>query len=211
MLLMANPGDVAALFDIRTIDKKGNHSIILEICNIVKQLIDCVLDDGLHGSEPASMLLYCAKILQYVSETAAPEQVRKLIEIENKNNFPSAKLLNILAKHNSSGSLLKKFPRLQIFINIAKTYNQVIQNKPGRRDVYDFATKTKAERLSLMEFKGDYFVFCSSPECRKVEYADKKLRHCAKCMLARYCSSECQIAHWKSGHNKTCIPFVKLK
>ena len=32
-----------------------------------------------------------------------------------------------------------------------------------------------------------------------------RMRKCARCMLVRYCSPECQRAHWKT-HKKVCAP-----
>jgi len=33
------------------------------------------------------------------------------------------------------------------------------------------------------------------------------MKACSRCRLVHYCSKECQIIHWKSGHKKTCIPI----
>ena len=33
-----------------------------------------------------------------------------------------------------------------------------------------------------------------------------KLSACARCGLVRYCSRECQRAHWKDNHEQYCIP-----
>jgi len=32
-----------------------------------------------------------------------------------------------------------------------------------------------------------------------------RLRKCAKCHRASYCSRKCQVKHWKAGHKKECI------
>lgn len=34
-----------------------------------------------------------------------------------------------------------------------------------------------------------------------------KLKRCAQCRAVRYCSKECQKAHWASGHSKVCAPL----
>ena len=31
-----------------------------------------------------------------------------------------------------------------------------------------------------------------------------KLLMCASCGVAKYCGRECQVAHWKAGHNAEC-------
>lgn len=41
--------------------------------------------------------------------------------------------------------------------------------------------------------------------CLKQESEEVKLRRCSQCVVARYCSAECQLADWKSGvHKKRC-------
>ena len=43
---------------------------------------------------------------------------------------------------------------------------------------------------------------CAAPE----EHAEVTLRHCSRCKLVQYCSTECQAQHWKSGgHRKNCV------
>ena len=33
---------------------------------------------------------------------------------------------------------------------------------------------------------------------------DKKLLNCSQCRSVRYCSRECQRAHWRAGHKAEC-------
>jgi len=33
-----------------------------------------------------------------------------------------------------------------------------------------------------------------------------KLKTCGACLLVRYCSSACQLNHWRRGHKQTCVP-----
>eukprot|EP00615_Pteridomonas_danica_P010802 CAMPEP_0114342338 /NCGR_PEP_ID=MMETSP0101-20121206/9727_1 /TAXON_ID=38822 ORGANISM="Pteridomonas danica, Strain PT" /NCGR_SAMPLE_ID=MMETSP0101 /ASSEMBLY_ACC=CAM_ASM_000211 /LENGTH=355 /DNA_ID=CAMNT_0001476401 /DNA_START=80 /DNA_END=1144 /DNA_ORIENTATION=+ len=42
---------------------------------------------------------------------------------------------------------------------------------------------------------------CSSPSNGTIIF-----KACSRCKRVYYCSKECQIIHWKSGHKKTCIP-----
>jgi len=34
----------------------------------------------------------------------------------------------------------------------------------------------------------------------------KQLKRCARCTYVKYCSKECQVKSWKSGHKNTCTP-----
>ena len=50
---------------------------------------------------------------------------------------------------------------------------------------------------------------CSNPSCTSVE-TDKNFQLCGKCRHVKYCSRECQSAHWKAVHKKEC-PKLKAK
>ena len=41
---------------------------------------------------------------------------------------------------------------------------------------------------------------CSRPGC-----GHRGKKKCARCQLARCCSRECQVAHWKAGHKSDCV------
>jgi ubiquitin carboxyl-terminal hydrolase 36/42 len=34
---------------------------------------------------------------------------------------------------------------------------------------------------------------------------------CAKCSVRRYCTRDCQVAHWKAGHKRECEHFARLR
>ena len=46
---------------------------------------------------------------------------------------------------------------------------------------------------------------CSRPGCAIGE-TEARLKSCARCKVAAYCSKECQVAAWKGGHKKVCKP-----
>ena len=46
---------------------------------------------------------------------------------------------------------------------------------------------------------------CSRPGCAIGE-TEARLKSCARCKEAAYCSKECQVAAWKGGHKKVCKP-----
>ena len=39
--------------------------------------------------------------------------------------------------------------------------------------------------------------------------SEVRLLRCAKCQTARYCSRECQVAHWRAEHHKTCAEMKR--
>jgi hypothetical protein len=47
--------------------------------------------------------------------------------------------------------------------------------------------------------------------CAFCKCSDKGLKECTRCRLVRYCSKECQTAHWKAtaGHRKFCVPVAE--
>lgn len=47
-------------------------------------------------------------------------------------------------------------------------------------------------------------VRCSYPMCKKVEKKVGEFAICARCEVAKYCSTKCQKKHWKMGHKNHC-------
>jgi hypothetical protein len=47
--------------------------------------------------------------------------------------------------------------------------------------------------------------------CKKIEEHCKNLRCCSKCKSRSYCSKECQLKHWKTGHKKECSILQKVR
>jgi hypothetical protein len=47
--------------------------------------------------------------------------------------------------------------------------------------------------------------------CKTIEEHCRKLRVCAKCLSRSYCSRECQLKHWKTGHKKECKGLKNLR
>lgn len=59
-------------------------------------------------------------------------------------------------------------------------------------------------RISIGGSVYPYIIVCSAPGCYEVTDRDCVMRQCGRCRLSRYCSRECQKAHWKYGHKKWC-------
>lgn len=73
----------------------------------------------------------------------------------------------------------------------------VMHSTPGTL----FYRDSKVILKSCRSFAGeDLFSQADSCDaCLKKESADCKLKRCSRCLVARYCSSECQVADWKNG------------
>ena len=68
----------------------------------------------------------------------------------------------------------------------------------------DATIREPFEVIRNLNRTGYYGVFCSSLKCSVLVDRDGLLPHCGRCMLARYCSRQCQRNHWKQGHKEQC-------
>jgi len=49
-------------------------------------------------------------------------------------------------------------------------------------------------------------IVCSNTTCGKFQPDhSSRFKKCGRCMVTLYCSKECQVIHWKSGHSKACV------
>jgi hypothetical protein len=55
------------------------------------------------------------------------------------------------------------------------------------------------EEISMRAGNVNLCSFCSQPEV-----SEKKLKMCSRCKIMLYCSRDCQIKHWKTGHKEIC-------
>lgn len=53
--------------------------------------------------------------------------------------------------------------------------------------------------------------FCYSNTCPARGTMQEGVRFCGRCMVAKYCSRECQAAHWVAGHCRVCQRLVDAK
>jgi hypothetical protein len=65
-----------------------------------------------------------------------------------------------------------------------------------------FVTPERPDGMAWMMADGVWDRTCAV--CARVPSADLPLRKCSGCHVARYCSKECQAAHWTSGHKADC-------
>lgn len=52
------------------------------------------------------------------------------------------------------------------------------------------------------------FICANIKECGKKETKPLSFSRCSKCHWTRYCSSKCQLSHWKSSHKLICNKSV---
>ena len=45
---------------------------------------------------------------------------------------------------------------------------------------------------------------CSNPSCDAMDTTEERFMVCVVCRHVKYCSKDCQRAHWKSGHKQDC-------
>ena len=45
---------------------------------------------------------------------------------------------------------------------------------------------------------------CANPGCERIESVKREFKKCAQCRVVKYCSLECQLAHWKAEHKRSC-------
>jgi hypothetical protein len=74
-------------------------------------------------------------------------------------------------------------------VNTTKKYIRKQDKKSARKA----AVATAAMPLAI----------CDNPKCRAGPVVETTLRRCTRCLDARYCSPECQVAHWKV-HKQSC-------
>ena len=51
-------------------------------------------------------------------------------------------------------------------------------------------------------------VKCHGAGCTRIEINAGDFSLCGRCRVAVYCSRECQINHWRSGHKERCFPVT---
>ena len=66
-----------------------------------------------------------------------------------------------------------------------------------------------AERATVKLVSGDLLrappsCLALRTECSLCKTAGKALKACSQCSVSAYCSKQCQVSHWKSGHKKEC-------
>ncbi|KAJ7486271.1 hypothetical protein B0H11DRAFT_2015499 [Mycena galericulata] len=81
---------------------------------------------------------------------------------------------------------------------------------PKWRAFVDLA-RSRLDFLAFFE-SPDYYSekACDNLECDRIRLKDD-FRRCSSCQDLYYCSKECQISDWKTGHRKTCKKFETLR
>ena len=72
-----------------------------------------------------------------------------------------------------------------------------VMNSPTAATSAATATNARAARRNVR--------VCENPTCDK----PAPQHMCSRCRKVYYCSRDCQLAHWRGGHKKTCVPAEK--
>lgn len=71
------------------------------------------------------------------------------------------------------------------------------------------------EKVSKPNGEGTGRICCSNPSCLKMELSGNDLKKCSRCRRVQYCSSECQLSHWKwkgdMSHKLGCDQDKRVK
>lgn len=80
----------------------------------------------------------------------------------------------------------------------------ILKRKQERETEETSSGESKKEEIS----SNSSSVLCSESTCRKKQKENEKFQVCSFCKKFQksvpYCSKECQIQHWRSGHKKEC-------
>jgi hypothetical protein len=57
----------------------------------------------------------------------------------------------------------------------------------------------------------DEYNNCYNPSCDRTDTTDARFQTCSKCKSVKYCSRDCQVAHWKERHKSECKNLIKHK
>lgn len=63
--------------------------------------------------------------------------------------------------------------------------------------------------LAVMGLEKSFSYYYTCENCHFK--SDKMLKPCTGCWYVAYCSKECQLAHWKSGHKRECSELSEMK
>ena len=135
----------------------------------------------------------CAEILALLAECGS-ENTRKQIRFSNA--------LKVLAEYVVQLKKQKTKERAKILLDkVIHVKTMITDEKMAAEALSEWKVKDKLQDW----LDDDPFLFCSSPDCRKLKDDLEKFRYCGACKLARYCSESCQKSHWKLGHKTACL------
>lgn len=165
-------------------------------------------------------IMHFADVRKRVQNSELIDHVTKLVLLED---LPYDALETVLQLYSSC--LL--MARSRVYDHVFKTYRGIVRRCryintqlngsfaaecAGR--IIAFADPHVRKMLNKsfqkpMECRGMLKTLCSNDACLKNERPDAKFRRCANCRIARYCGTDCQAAHWRAGHKKTCKEMAK--
>ncbi|GFR44989.1 hypothetical protein Agub_g6298 [Astrephomene gubernaculifera] len=85
---------------------------------------------------------------------------------------------------------------VQLWLDCTARAERELPRPEGAEQPPEQAVLAAAEVMLTDYLKGRVCFQCSVPSTR--------MQRCSRCMQARYCSRECQTAHWRTGHKQQC-------
>jgi MYND finger len=84
---------------------------------------------------------------------------------------------------------------------------QLSEHSKEQQDFVELACQFEKyfpQAYKTKDMVAQYHSKCCSPSCNKHEQQQGQFKQCSRCKKVIYCSTDCQLMHWKSGHNVEC-------
>ena len=103
-----------------------------------------------------------------------------------------------------------RLPRKRLDCQYPGSHLQIMSDPTGTKrhaEVWAYSRAPSvgmAEKKILIAQSFNHPILSCTAKCNNCLRVQVDLKTCNGCLLARYCSKECQIAHWKKGHKEEC-------
>ena len=157
---------------------------------------------------------------RWVNLTCCGLLVQMMLLFDNKRPLPRGidarecvrAVLTVMRTHQGDGEMQQQAAMALVVLraNAAEGYHAC--EELGGDEAFAAVLREHPEHaqfLRRMVLGADKFAkrpMCDWHECRATSGGvdETKLRRCSGCLLTRYCSSACQLAHWRAGHKAEC-------
>ncbi|XP_035667456.1 uncharacterized protein LOC118410081 [Branchiostoma floridae] len=150
------------------------------------------------------ILYYTYRMIHYTVEMGTDKERERFKEEDGPKLLEeNMKMLNDLKDVHGVGELVFIAELLKDEIEVPGSPPEYFKFVPKRKRLLNDGPHVEE---GMMCCTGAVPVICSVVDCRKTKgESGEALKACARCLLARYCSVECQKLHWKNGHKEECF------